>query len=320
MVPALIRERDPEARIGFFSHIPSPGPSYLLVLPGSMREAYLTGMLGADVVGFQAEVWADAFLHSCRWHLGAEVDFGDGTVRHRGREVRVRVYPISVDLAALRTAATARPVATAGRRVDRVRGDRTLVVRADRVEPSKNVIRGFQAYERFLERRPDHRGKVVFLALLTPSRQDVPEYAAYLRDCRAEARRVNRRWGRKDWKPITVIVRDDYAETLAAYQRYDVLLVNPVFDGMNLVAKEGPALNERDGTLILSENAGAHWELGIHAIGINPFDVEATAVAIERAVDLSAEERAARAAGLRAAVEGNPVDRWVSRQVEDLLA
>jgi trehalose 6-phosphate synthase len=320
LVPSLIRERSPEARVAFFSHIPCPGPAYLGILPGPVREAYLGGMLGADVVGFQAPPWADNFLHACGAHLGARVDFGRGTVRWRDREVKVRVNPISIDVEKLRAASEDAGVAEAGRRLDRWRRGRTLVVRADRVELSKNVVRGFRAFERFLEKRPEARGTIVFLALLTPSRQEVPEYAAYLREVREEARRINRRFARKGWRPIRADIRDDYAETLAAYARYDVLLVNPVFDGMNLVAKEGPALNERDGVLILSENAGAHWELGEDAITVNPFDVEGTATALELALDMPAEERALRAKGLREVVEHNSIEEWVRAQLRDLAS
>jgi trehalose 6-phosphate synthase len=320
LVPALIRERTPGARVAFFSHIPCPGPAYLGILPGPVREAYLGGMLGADVVGFQAPPWADNFLQACRALLGADVDLDTGAVRWHGREVKVRVYPISVDAERLRAAAREPDVAAAGRRLDRWRRGRALVVRADRAELSKNIVRGFLAFERFLERRPDMRGAVVFLALLTPSRQGVPEYAAYLREVRRQFHRINRRFARKGWRPIRADVRDDYGETLAAYGRYDVLMVNPVFDGMNLVAKEGPVLNERDGVLILSENAGAHWELGEDALTVNPFDIDGTASALEIALDMAEEERALRAKGLREAVERHPIDEWVTAQLRDLAS
>ncbi|HEV8420677.1 MAG TPA: trehalose-6-phosphate synthase, partial [Actinomycetota bacterium] len=192
------------------------------------------------------------------------------------------------------------------------------VLRVDRAELSKNIVRGFDAYETFLRDRPEWRGRVVFLAHLNPSRTDIPEYRAYLRECRLAARRINARFGRKGWQPVRLSVMDDVAITLAAYTMYDALLVNPVFDGMNLVAKEGPALNERDGVLILSENAGAFEELGEHALGVNPFDVAQTAHAIAAALEMDEGERARRATALREAVERNRLDRWVQAQLEDL--
>jgi trehalose 6-phosphate synthase len=188
----------------------------------------------------------------------------------------------------------------------------------DRTDPSKNILRGFDAYETFLRDHPQWRGGVVLMAQLTPSRTDIPEYATYVRQCRAAARRINSRFGRKGWQPVHLSIKDDFALTLAAYTMYDVLLVNPVFDGMNLVAKEGPVLNERGGVLILSENAGAFEELGTHALPVNPFDIGLTAEAIAAALEMTEDERARRASALREAVEGNRLDRWVQAQLDDL--
>lgn len=318
LVPAMLRELRPEARIAHFSHVPFADAGYLRVLPDSIRDELVNGILGADVVGFQAELWAGNFLRSCQAYTGSRVDFRRRTIRSDGREVHVGVYPISIDVESLRKAAVEDDVVLAARKIQRWRGDRKLLLRVDRAELSKNIVRGFDAYEVFLRDHPTWRGEVVFVALLNPSRTDIAEYVSYIGQCRAAARRINARFGRKGWQPVRLSIKDDVAMTLAAYSMYDALLVNPVFDGMNLVAKEGPVLNERDGVLILSENAGAFEELGAHALPVNPFDVGQTAAGIAGALEMPEGERARRASALREAVEANRLDRWVQAQLDDL--
>jgi trehalose 6-phosphate synthase len=318
LVPGMLRRAHPSARITHFSHIPFAGPDYFAILPGWMRREILAGMLGADVVGMQAPEWAENFLMCCRALPGARADFRRRVVRWDGRDVAVRVYPISIDPDRLREDASSQEVARARRRLLRLAGDGRLLVRVDRAELSKNILRGLLAFEALLEAEPGRRGEVTFVAHLTPSRQGIPEYRAYMRDCRQAVERINRRFRRKRWTPIRMSMDDDYAGALAAYQLYDVLLVNPVLDGMNLVAKEGPVLNQREGVLILSETAGAFTELGRHAVTVNPFDVEGTAQAIGTALDMGQAERRSRMRGLRAAVARNPIDRWLDAQLHDL--
>jgi trehalose 6-phosphate synthase len=320
LVPGMLRSRRRDARILHFSHIPFAGASYFRILPRTVREEMLRGMLGADIVGFHDASWADNFLSCCQMLPGAEVDRARRLVRWRERTIQAQVYPISVDPVALRTQADDPEVTRAARRLERWRGDARMVLRVDRADLSKNILRGFHAYEAFLRRNPRWRGKVWFLALLQSSRSDLYEYRQYLKECLRAAGRVNAMFQTKEWEPIRVVVGDHYPTVLAAYQLYDVLLVNPVFDGMNLVAKEGPLLNRRDGVLVLSENAGASSELGTDALPINPFDVADTTAALGRALDMPRQERAERAAALRGVVERNTVDRWVRRQVADLDA
>ena len=318
LVPALLRGRSPEAPIVHFSHIPFAGPTEMRILPQPVRESLLAGMLGADVVGFQAPSWAENFLLCCRGLPDARVDLRRRLVRWKDRDVRVRVYPISIDPAALREEAATEAAAEEEREILQWIGDRRLLVRVDRAELSKNILRGFLAYECFLEANPEWLGRIGFLALLNPSRQHLAEYRAYAEEAAELAGRINRRFRREDWEPIQLSLKDDYPRALAAYRLYDVLLVNPVFDGMNLVAKEGPVLNGRDGVLVLSENAGAFAELGRHALAVNPFDVGATAAAIATALKMGPAERRRRARALRRAVTRNPVEAWVGAQIEDL--
>jgi trehalose 6-phosphate synthase len=225
---------------------------------------------------------------------------------------------VSVDAAALRQSAATPEIRRRRSELAEWRGDAKLLLRVDRLELTKNIPRGFQAYERMLERDPSWRGNVRFLAMLSPSRQELPEYRTYGDECREEADRINRRFGTRTWAPIDVRIREDYEGALAAYGEYDALLVNPVFDGMNLVAMEGPLLNRRHGVLALSRNAGAFHRLGRYAVPLNPFDLEETADAIQEALTMPEHERARRSRGLSRLVLANPPHRWVSDQLADL--
>jgi trehalose 6-phosphate synthase len=194
-------------------------------------------------------------------------------------------------------------------------GDRRLVVRVDRIEPSKNLLRGFHAFDLLLREHPEWRGRVVFAAFVYPSREVLPEYLAYRQETEALAAYVNATWGTSDWTPILLDTTDDFPRSVAGLRRYDVLLVNPVRDGLNLVAKEGPVVNERDGVLVLSREAGVFEELGDDALVINPFDVAATADALHAALTMPAEQRRSRLAGLQAAARRRGPGDWFDDQI-----
>jgi trehalose 6-phosphate synthase len=198
------------------------------------------------------------------------------------------------------------------------RGGARLILRVDRLELTKNIIRGFQAYEMLLTREPSWRGRVRFLALLSPSRGEVPEYKEYAEAALAEADRINHRLSEGGWTPIDVRLREDYPGAIAAYGLYDVLFVNPVIDGMNLVAMEGPVLNRRQGVLVLSRNAGAFGRLGRYALPVNPFDLREMSDALKTALEMPIDERTRRARGLSRLVLSNPPSRWVREQLDDL--
>jgi trehalose 6-phosphate synthase len=193
-----------------------------------------------------------------------------------------------------------------------------LILRVDRTDLSKNIVRGFRAFEAYLDAHPEMHGRVGMLALLDPSRQDIPDYAEYLAAIQRGARAVNDRFQREGWIPIELAVQDDFTRAVAAYKQFDVLLVNAIFDGLNLVAKEAPLVNERDGVLILSENAGVHEELGPWALSVNPFDVSEQAAAIHRALVMPADERRARIEAIRAHVRRHDLTAWIGAQLADL--
>lgn len=319
LAPGLVRAQAPAARIAHFVHIPWPQPDAWGVVPLPMRRAIYEGMLASDVVGFHTARWRANFLRGCQETLGAAIDEGTGVVQTAGRRTLARVRPISVDPQEFEEL-RADPAVEAQVAEIRARRPEHLILRVDRTDPSKNVVRGFRAYALLLERHPELRGRVQLLALLDPSRQEIPEYTAYLEAIRAEAEAVNARFGASGWLPLDVRVRDDFAESVAGYVEYDVLLVNAIYDGMNLVAKEAPLLNERDGVLVLSENAGAHAELGPHALTVNPFDLVQQAEALYAALTMPLAERRRHLAELRAQVHEHDVARWIEGQLHDLDA
>jgi trehalose 6-phosphate synthase len=316
LAPRLVRRQRPDATLSHFVHIPWPEPDYWTVLPEAMRQAVHDGLLANDVVGFHTSRWRDNFLASAEAVLGADVDRQAAVVEHDGRRTLVTTHPIAVDTSEFEELAVSSAVLEAA--YDLELPTERLILRVDRTDPSKNIVRGFRAFELYLERHPEARATVRMLALLDPSRQEIPQYEAYLKEIAAAARDVNGRFAQRGWQPITVEIRDDFPRSVAAYKRYDVLLVNAVFDGLNLVAKEAPLVNERDGVLVLSENAGAHEELGEWAVSVNPFDVVGQAEAIHEALELPPEERRMRAEAIRAHVREHDLESWLSAQLADL--
>jgi trehalose 6-phosphate synthase len=317
LAPRLVRARRPEAALSHFVHIPWPEPDYWRVLPEAMRVALHDGLLANDVVGFHTSRWRRNFLRSAADIVGAESNFMDGTAEYDDRRVLAACHPISVDPAEFDELASSAEVLELERQLAESRPER-LVVRVDRTDPSKNVVRGFRAFERLLEDHPELHGRVSMLALLDPSRQDIPEYAEYLGAIQRTARAVNDHFQTDGWTPIDLKIEDNFLGAVAAYKQYDVLLVNAIFDGLNLVAKEAPLVNERDGVLILSENAGAHDELAEWALTVNPFDVAGQAEAIRLALEMPADERRQRLTGLRDHVREHDLSEWVEAQLADL--
>lgn len=317
LAPRHVRALVPGATLQQFIHIPWPSERYWKVLPAEMRGAIVDGLLANDVVGLQTQTDVDNFLNVCGRMLGLRVDYEDGAVIHRKHVTWVRSYPISINCSAIERSAASPEVDSETGDIERWR-PRHLIVRVDRADPSKNIVRGFLAYEAMLQDHPELLGEVVFWAFLQPTRQDVPVYRDYLRRVNETAERINKRFGRRGWDPVRLELRESVRRALAAYRSFDVLLVNPIYDGMNLVAKEGVVLNRRGGLLVLSENAGAHEELGRHAISINPFDVDATAAALFEALTMPEPERRRRGAAAAAVVRRHDQRAWFERQFEDL--
>src|SRR3954447_4231049 len=317
LAPKLVRELRPDALLAQFIHIPWPETDYWHVLPEHLRRAVHEGVLANDILGLHTHRWKRNFLRACEDILGAEVDHDEGIVVHDGRRTLVTSHPIAIDpqeFDELRDD----PAVLEQERLIVERRPEFLVLRVDRTDPSKNVVRGFRAFALFLDMHPEMHGRVTLLALLDPSRQDIPEYSEYLAAIQRETRAVNDRYQHEGWVPIDLQVGDNFAQAVAAYKQYDALLVNAVFDGLNLVSKEAPLVNDRGGVLILSENTGAHEELGEWALTVNPFDVYGQAQAINEALTMAVEERRRRLEGTRAAVRANDLAAWIAAQLADL--
>jgi trehalose 6-phosphate synthase len=317
LAPRLVRNRLPDAALAHFVHTPWPQPDFWRVLPREIRHAIHDGVLANDVLGFQTHRWRRNFLRACRDLVDAECDFDASVVDRAGEGTFVGARPISVDPAEFELLAASDEVRQLEADLE-ARRPEYLILRVDRTDPSKNVVRGFRAFELFLDKHPEMHGRVGMLAMLDPSRQDIPEYAEYLGAIQRAARAVNDRFQENGWMPIDLRIEDNFIGSVAAYKQFDVLLVNAIYDGLNLVAKEAPLVNERDGVLILSENAGAHEELGMWALTVNPFDVEAQADAIHEALVMPRQERQARIEAIREHVQEHDVAGWLATQLADL--
>ncbi len=318
LAPRMLADRAPGIQVAHFSHTPWAPPDYYRTLPGEAGRAVLTGILGADHAGFLSQRWADSFVDCCEAFLGADADRGRGHVSYRGHVTSIGVHPLGVDAAQLRARAAERDVLTRRAALTAAAAGRKLIVRVDRTELSKNIVRGLEAYRELLRTRPQWRGNVVHLAFAYPSRQDLPEYREYGEAVQRVAGQISQEFAVPGWDPVLLEVNDDYPRSLAACRLADVLLVNPVRDGMNLVAKEGPILSDLGCALVLSTEAGAAAELSEHALMVNPFDVSQTAQALHEALSMSDAERTRRSVALADAAASMPPTRWFADQLRAL--
>ncbi len=317
LAPLAVREQRPDALLTHFVHIPWAEPDYWRALPSDLRCAVHESLLANDVVGFHTDRWRRSFVDGCEQLLCADCERDGGRVRHHGRETRIVTHPISIDVNEF-SELREEPAVLAEERLIEARRPELLIVRVDRTDPSKNIVRGFRAFALLLERHPELHGRVGMLALLDPSRQSLPVYADYLAAIEREAAGVNERFATDAWRPVELQIGDNFPQAVAAYKQFDALFVNPIFDGMNLVAKEAPFVNERGGVVVLSENAGAHEEIGGWALSVNPFDLEGQAEALHRALTMPAEERQRRAAALKAQVREHDIEAWIESQLAEI--
>jgi trehalose 6-phosphate synthase len=282
-----------------------------------MRQAIHDGLLANDVIGFHAHRWRVNFLRSASDLVGAESNFVESHADYRGRRAHVSAHPVSIDVGEFEELAQSEAVLAAERDLVARRPEQ-LILRVDRTDPSKNIVRGFRAFELYLDAHPESHTRVGMLALLDPSRQDIPEYSEYLGAIQREARRVNDRFQQNGWTPIDVVIEDDFLGAIAAYKQFDVLFVNAIFDGLNLVSKEAPLVNERDGVVVLSENTGAYEELSDWVLRVNPFDVAGQADALHRGLTMGVDEKRERLAAIRAHLREHDVGAWIEAQLAEL--
>lgn len=320
LAPRLLRSmlrRRARYILSHFIHIPWPGPETWGILPPGMRQPILEGLTAVDLLGFQTRQDGINFIRTVDAFLPqAHSSYQRGRIWHRNHATYVRDFPISIDVGALERQAESDEVAQYRAQFEEeIRGMR-LIVRVDRTDPSKNIVRGFQAFGEMLELHPEMRGKVKFIALLIPSRLEVEEYKNYHDTMAAAAGWINSTYSTSEWEPLRLIFSDNYPRAIAALQLYDVLLVNSIADGMNLVAKEGAIVNRKDGVLVLSDRTGAQQQLGEGSLIISPADVFATAEALYKGLVMSPGERRANAARLRRIVRDNDINSWFTSQLD----
>ncbi len=314
--PQMLRELRPDLRIGHFTHTPWAPPECYRMLPDDVAREVLTGILGADHAGFLSQRWSDAFLECCVDVLGASVD--GHVVEYRGRRTEVAVHALGINALELRERASLADVEHRIAHLRELAGDRRIITRVDRTELSKNIVRGLLAYRELLRTRPEWHDRVVHVAYAYPSRHDLPEYREYTGAVQRLAREIDDEFATESWTPLLLGVADDYPGSLAAFRLAEVLVVNPIRDGMNLVAKEGPVISDPGCALVLSREAGAADALSADALMVNPYDVSQTAEAIHAALSMPAAERKERCERLAAAASALTPAEWFAEQLRAL--
>jgi trehalose 6-phosphate synthase len=319
LAPLFVRNFHATARLQHFIHIPWPGPEVWDELPPKIPEAICKGLLGNDSVVFQTAQSARNFLLTCSEHLmGVRIDFEAGQVIYKDRMTRVWENPISIDAVELESLLATPEARAAEARLLPLMANKKTIVRVDRLDPAKNIIAGFEAFAALLEEQPALRGQASFMAFLVPSRSSVPEYESYARRVFALVSSINERYGQPDWLPVRLFYEQNRTQAVVGMKLSDVLLVNSLADGMNLVSKEGVLVNQRDSVLVLSREAGSCEELGPDALVIDPRDVAGTATALYRALIMPGNERRRRAVSMRSSVLRHQLGDWLNLQMEDL--
>jgi trehalose 6-phosphate synthase len=319
LASAYIREQLPDLIIQHFIHIPWPAPCYWQLLPKHMRQAIHWSLCTADIVGLQTQRDVHSFLHCCQSFIDeAEIDYRQQTVQVNNHIVRVKAYPISVDVAGLKKTISSAKCQEYEEKLRPLCGEQTIV-RVDRCEPSKNIVRGFRAFDTLLERYPQFQRKIKFIAFLVPTRTHIKAYQRYVEEVTQLIETINNKYRTEEWHPIDFFYENNYTQAIAGMRLYDVLLVNAVIDGMNLVAKEGPTVNNRDGVLILSETVGACEQLGQNALTVAPADLEGTTQALYTALTMSPGEKSRRAAELKRSIEEEDITDWLLHLLRDAV-
>lgn len=319
LLPGMVREELPNSIIQHFVHIPWPTPRYWQMIPAYMARQICSSLASADLVGFQTEQDRESFFDSVKTFVpDATVDRGAGAIHRGDMTSHARVYPLSINVAEVRRIANSPRALEHEENLMAMRRGASTIVRIDRAEPNKNVVRGFRAFELLLNRFPDLQGKVNFLAFLVPSRTHIRQYQRYMDEIQQLVNQINERFGTEEWQPITTFMENNYTLAIAGMKQYDVLLVNSLIEGMNLVAKEGPVVNTRDGVLVLSETSGAYEQLREGALPVSPTDVEGTMEALHAAITMPPDERKRRATALADTINRQDIMDWICRQLADI--
>ena len=318
LMPEYVRREIPEAIIQHFVHIPWPTPRYWQMIPASITQGICSALCHTNLLGFQSPQDRRCFLGTVEEFLPeAEIDHQHFTINWQGNHTAVKVYPISINVAEVQRIANSPRATDYESRLAPYCNEKTIV-RIDRAEPNKNIVRGFKAYELMLSRYPELRGKVNFLAFLVPSRTHIRQYQRYMDEIMQTVQQINNSFGDADWQPVHTFVENNYTQAIAGMKLYDALLVNTIMEGMNLVAKEGPVVNTRNGVLVLSTSSGVHHQLAEGALSVSPTDIEGTMEALHQAITMTAEERERRASLLSGSIYREDITHWIHRQLLDI--
>ena len=316
LCPSFIRKKLGDIFLSQFIHIPWPQSEYFKIIPEHMRKEIIHGMLSNNILGFHIPRYVTNFIQTCE-EFAEKVDYDQGIVWYDGIKTHVKSYPISIDYDGIKQMANTKGVKEKEKLIKEIKGDNFLIYRTDRADLSKNIIRGFEAYDLFLKNHPEYHGKVKFLSTGKPTRQQIKEYKEYNELIQDSIGRINDKYARDGWKPIECVFKADYELVVAAFKNYDCLIVNPIADGMNIVPKEASVVNENQGMLILSESAGCYDELKDHIIPINPFDIKQTAEAFYTAMNMSNDAREEKLKSLQETVSKRTIYHWISEQFVD---
>jgi trehalose 6-phosphate synthase len=317
LCPAIIRAKLGKIFLSHFIHIPWPQSDYFRILPYYMRESIVEGLLANDLLGFHIPRYVNNFLGTCE-EFADKIDYENQIVHYNGNETHVKSYPISVDSDGIKKLAASKEVLDRERIIKNIKGDKFLFYRTDRTDLSKNIIRGFKAFDMFLEKHPEYIEKVVFLTTGKPTRQQIKEYNRYSNDVQSIINEINNKYAKNNWKPIECRFKADYTLVVAAFKNFDCIIVNPISDGMNIVPKEAAVVNEKDGILILSETAGCFDEIKDETIPVNPYDISQTAEAYYQAIKMGENERKKRLRNLNSIVANRNIYDWISDQFRDI--
>ena len=318
LMPEYVRQALPQAIIQHQVHIPWPTSRYWQIIPKYIVQRICSSLCCTDLLGFQTLQDGRSFLDTVAQYLPeAQIDYGQRVIDLKGQKTQVKAYPVSINTEEVRRIATS-PRAMEYEERLRAFCNESTIIRVDRAEPNKNVLRGFNAYRLLLSKHPELHGKVTFLAFLVPSRTHIRQYQRYMEEIQEAIDQINSAFGNETWKPIVTFMENNYVQAIAGMKLYDVLLVNPVIDGINLVAKEGPVVNTRNGVLVLSESSGTYPQLSEGSLGVSPADIEGTMQALYQAIAMTTEERKRRADILANAVRQEDINSWICRQLEDI--
>lgn len=318
LTPEMVRNEVPEAIIQHYIHIPWPSPRYWQMIPGYITRQICSALCATDLLGFQTPQDRRSFLDTVEEFLpDSDVDHKDMSVVRQGHRTRVKVYPLSINVEEVRKIASS-PRAIEYETKLAPLCQTSTIMRIDRAEPNKNIVRGFKAFELLLTRHPDLVGKVNFLAFLVPSRTHIRQYQRYMDEIQQVINQINNNFGNEEWKPVHAFIENNYTQAIAGMKLYDALLVNTLIEGMNLVAKEGPVVNTKDGILVLSESSGVHNQLSGASLSVSPTDIEGTMNALYEAITMAPEARKQRASQLASAVLREDITHWLNSQLQDV--